>query len=68
MEALARRNGLSVGALLAALGLPATRSGHGLDLLLHPPADLLRRLEHQTGLPTDRCQPPNRAPLAIFGR
>ncbi|HEX9354502.1 MAG TPA: TniQ family protein [Streptosporangiaceae bacterium] len=52
LEALARRNGLSIGRLLPALGwqVPHTSSG----LLLGIPAPVLRRIERQAGLPPGR--------------
>ncbi len=52
LEALARRNGLSIGRLLPALGwqAPGTSSG----LLAGIPGPTLRRIERQAGLPAGR--------------
>jgi DNA-binding transcriptional ArsR family regulator len=52
LEALARRHQVTVGTLIAALGWPAPASPGGLVAGI--PAQVLRRLEHQAGLPAGR--------------
>ncbi len=52
LEALAHRHQVTVGTLTAALGWPVPASSGGLVAGI--PAQVLRRLEHQTGLPTGR--------------
>ena len=52
LEALARRSQVTVGTLTAALGWPLPASPGGLVAGI--PAQVLRRLEHQAGLPAGR--------------
>ena len=52
LEALARRSQVTVGTLTAALGWPLPASPGGLVAGL--PGQVLRRLEHQAGLPAGR--------------
>ena len=52
LEALARRSQVTAGTLTAALGWPFPASPCGL--VAGVPAGMLRRLEHQTGLPAGR--------------
>ena len=52
LEALARRHQVTVGTLIAALGWPVPASPGGLVAGI--PAQVLRRLEHQAGLPAGR--------------
>jgi hypothetical protein len=52
LEALARRNGMTVRALLPVLGWPAPRKKH--SLVQDIPSHALRSMERQTGLPPGR--------------
>jgi DNA-binding transcriptional ArsR family regulator len=52
LEALARRHQVTVGTLIAALGWPLPASPGGLVAGI--PGQVLRRLEHQAGLPAGR--------------
>jgi hypothetical protein len=73
LEAVARRNQLSVARLLAGMGVPVTCGPHHLTCAA--PAPLLRQLEQQAGLETGRLTsatlipllppvPPGKRPLA----
>jgi TniQ len=53
LEALARRNGLSIGQLLPSLGWPQPRRA-ARHLITNVPTELLRTIEHLTGLPAGR--------------
>jgi TniQ/Bacterial regulatory helix-turn-helix protein, lysR family len=63
LEAVARRNQLSVARLLAGMGMPATRAPH--QLTCAAPASLLRELEQQAGLEPGRLTRATLIPLLL---